>query len=88
MHLPLTTCWTTGLLITGGSLCRVNPAPWFWLGIGILVLSIIVLFREMRKIVRRNHKLYDSNLADLNVHRAARNAGNLTVRVSTADQVG
>ena len=88
MHLPLTISWTTGLLITGGSLCRVDSAPWFWLGIGILVLSIIVLFREMRKIVRRNYKLYDLNLADLNVRRAARNAGNLTDRVSTAGRVG
>ncbi len=73
MHVPLTISWITGLLITIGSLCRIDPAPWFWLGLGILVFSMIVLFREMRKIVGRNHELHDINLAELKVGRAAQN---------------
>ena len=87
MHVPLTLSWTTGLLISVGSLCRVDPGPWFWLGIGILILSIIVLLREMREIVRLKHELYDSNLAELNVSRAVRNTASLTERESKAGSV-
>ena len=87
MHLPLIISWTTGLLITVASLCRVDRAPWFWLGLGILVLSMIVLCREMRKIVWRNNELSDLNPAVLNAGRGARNSANLTDRESTADPV-
>ncbi len=87
MHVLLSISWTTGLLITVGSLCSVDPAPWFGLGIGILVLSVIVLFREMRKIVQRNYELYDLDPAVLNAGLAARNSAGLTDRESTADPV-
>jgi hypothetical protein len=72
MHVPLTISWTTGLLVTIGALCLADPIPWFWFGIAILLVSLMILFREMQKIATRSRCPHDLSVAATDIEKLAR----------------